>query len=131
VATRAARRIAALRPAVIKDPEPPRDIGSELGHKCDYRFEAIDWFDARRGYKRFPGGVGNGIGPHPPVGYGDLWRNRSGDVVGRMTSQGYRAAFKVVTEYGAPVLDEEIDVVHDDLMDLLGLWIDENVNECA
>jgi hypothetical protein len=129
VATRAARRIAALRPAALKAPEPPRNMASELGHECDYRFEPIDWFDARRGYKRFAGGVGNGVGPRPPVGYGDLWRSRSGDVVGRMTSQGYRSAFKVVTESGTPVLDEEIDVVHDDLMDLLGLWIDQNAND--
>jgi hypothetical protein len=128
VATAVNRRAArALRPAALKDPEPPRDMASELGHKCDYRFEPIPWFDARRGYKRFPGGVGNGVGP--PVGDGDLWRSRSGDVVGRMTSQGHRTAFKVVTESGAPVLDEEIDVVHDDLMDLLGLWICQYAND--
>jgi hypothetical protein len=87
-----------------------------------YRFEPIDWFDARQGYKRFPGGAAaNSLGE--PVGYAYLWRAPSGDVVARMTSQGYRIAFKVLSASGAPVLDEEIDGVEFDLGNLLELWI--------
>lgn len=121
------RARALLSPASPKTPNPLRNMVSELGHKFEYCFEPIPWFDARNGYKRFPGGVGAGVGP--PVGYGDLWRSRRGDVVARMTSQGQRVSFKVVSVSGAPVLDDEIDVVHDDLMNLLELWIYQGVDD--
>jgi hypothetical protein len=94
---------------------------SELGHQFEYYFEPTAWFDARRGYRRFPGGAANAVGE--PIGYAHLWRSRSGDVVARMTSQGHRTAFKVVGAFGGLVLDEEIDDVNFDLMNLLELWI--------
>jgi hypothetical protein len=131
VATKAARLVAKaralLRPAAPEEPEPPRNMVSRLGHEFEYYFDPIPWFDARKGHKRFPGGVGAGIGP--PVGYGDIWRSRCGDVVARMRSQSERVAFQVLTVPSAPVLDDEIDVVHDDLMNLLELWIYQGVDD--
>jgi hypothetical protein len=63
------------------------------------------------------------------IGNGDLWRSWSGHVVARMTSQGHRVAFKVVTKSGAMVLDNEIDIVHDDIKNLLDLWMFQGVDD--
>jgi hypothetical protein len=115
------RRAARLQSPRIEVPEAWVPQVSELGHKFEYRFNPIHWFDARQGYKRFPGGAANSLGE--PVGYAYLWRERSGDVVARMTSQGHRIAFKVLSASGAPVLDEEIEDVNFDLLNLLELWI--------
>jgi hypothetical protein len=110
VATKAAKAAAAARasmgPAAPEVPAPPRNMVSEWGHKFDYYLDAIPWFDARQRYKRFPGGAASAV--DTPRGYAYLWRSPSGEVVARMTSQGYRIAFKVLTESGAPVLDEQI-----------------------
>jgi hypothetical protein len=125
VATKAARMVAKARaltgPAPLQDPDPPRNMVSELGHEFEYYFEPIPWFDARKGYNRFPGGAASAV--DTPRGYAYLWRSHSGEVVARMSSQGHRIAFKVLTVSGAPVLDKEIDIVNDDLMNLLDLWI--------
>jgi hypothetical protein len=115
------RRACDIRSPAVEYSGRPLSKVSELGHEFEYHFEPSPWFDARQGYKRFAGGAANAVGD--PVGFAHLWRSRSGDVVARMTSPGHRIAFKVVKECGEPVLDDEIDVVNDDLMNLLELWI--------
>jgi hypothetical protein len=100
---------------------PPLSRAGESGDKFDYYLELMPWFDTGPGYKRIGSGAASAL--DTARGYADIWRSHTGEVVARMTSQGHRIAFKVLTESGAPVLDEEIDIVNDDLMNLLDLWI--------
>ena len=41
MATALDRTAARLKRVALEDPEPPRDMASELGHQCDYRFELV------------------------------------------------------------------------------------------
>jgi hypothetical protein len=93
-----------------------------------YGFEPIDWFDARMGHKRIGLGCGSNVRGFPK-GYGDVWRNRSGEMVGRMTTKGHRFAFKIRSAAGGPVFDQEIDNICDDVMNLMALWIMRGAND--
>jgi hypothetical protein len=95
---------------------------SELGHEFAYHFDPIHWFDARQGYKRV-GSMISFMMEGYPMGYGNLWRSRSGAVVVRLINSDHRIAFNVAKEFGAAVLDEEIENVEDDLARLIELWI--------
>jgi hypothetical protein len=91
-----------------------------------YRFEPIDWFDARKGYKRIGSGISiageiNGI-------HANLWRSRAGDLVARLTSPEDQYCF-IVKGQKAPPHDEEIEDVEDELARLLGLWISQGIDD--
>jgi hypothetical protein len=64
-----------------------------------YEFGPIDWFDARTGHKRVGLGCGSKVNGSPK-GYGDVWRNSAGGMVGRMTTKGHRFAFKIESAAG-------------------------------
>ncbi len=94
-----------------------------------YRFEQIDDFDARRGYRRceMPG-VTLWVGDTPRAD-ADVWRDRSGTVVVRFSSQGYRFSFAVSLSSGQPLREERLWDMQDHLSELLLLWIDEGVDD--
>ena len=116
------RRTDRLRSPRIEVPEPWVSQVSELGHEFAYQFDPIHWFDARQGYKRVGSMISFKMEGYP-MGYGNLWRSRSGAVVVRLINSDHRIAFNVAKEFGAAVLDEEIENVEDDLARLIELWI--------
>ena len=121
--------------AALYDSTPPLSKISGLAGKCYphfprfcYGFEPIDWFDARTGHKRV--GLGcSSIVKGSPNGDGDVWRNSAREMVGRMTTQGHRFAFKIKSAAGGPVFDQEIDEICDDVMNLMALWIMQGAEE--
>lgn len=96
-------------------------------HQRPYVFERIENFDARRGYSRCnPPGQGMTLGLKADA---DLWRDPSGNVVTRLSSEGYRFSFLVSHRSGRAVLDEEMKSLCDYLADILHLWIVEGVDD--
>ena len=97
--------------------------------KIDFKLELISGFDARRGLKRckLPGvGVSFADARHADA---DLWRDRSGGIVTRFTSQGYQYSFRVVDASGMKPSDDQLDVLGDHLAELLSLWLIEGVDD--
>jgi hypothetical protein len=58
----------------------------------------------------------------------DLWRDRSGNVVTRLSSEGYQFSFLVSHTSGRAVLDGEMADLCNYMADILHLWIVEGVD---
>jgi hypothetical protein len=91
-----------------------------------YQFEPINWFDARKGYKRIGSQIsiaGELNGTHAK-----LWRSRAGELVARLTCRDNRYCF-IVKGRNASHLDEEMDDVEDALARLLGSWLADGTDD--
>ena len=95
----------------------------------NYQFTQIANFDARHGYKKcIPRGATVSF-PGEPAATTNFWRNKSGNLVVRFSSQGYRFSFEVVHSSGATLLDSELDEFSDHVCDLLHTWLVEGVDD--
>src|SRR5664280_2502296 len=84
------------------------------------RLVPISAFDARRGYKRctLPG-----VGCGEPYLTTDFWRNRTGGLVVRFSSnEPYVFQFEAFLADGRPVPEEDIDEFGYYIMDVLSDW---------
>jgi len=94
-----------------------------------YELESTEPFDARRGYTRCPlPGVGASYQGEPGA-IADFWRDRSGNLVLRLSSRGYVYHYQARLAAGGPVPDSELDYFGELLAEALARWIVEGVDD--
>ena len=94
-----------------------------------YEFSAIDNFDARHGYKRCTvSGVGVSF-PGRPGASADFWRNRTGIVVVRFSSQEYQFSFQLTHPSGGILMDSDLEEFADYIHHSLLRWLVEGVDD--
>jgi hypothetical protein len=94
-----------------------------------YVMEPVADFDARRGYRRFrlPGvGISFTDGTRAEA---DVWRDRSGNLVARLSSSGYTYSFAIRDASGRAPGDDHADRLEQYLLEVLHLWLIEGVDE--
>jgi hypothetical protein len=100
-------------------------------HRKAWRFKLIpiSGFDARRGYKRCPlPGVGIVL-PKRQTAIADFWRDRTGKLVVRFSSQGYRFSFRGLLVSGKEIPDNKIEEFGLYIDDVLFDWLIEGVDD--
>lgn len=98
-------------------------------NKAPYVLTEIDGFDARKAYTRclIPG-AGTSLG-RGRTAVAEFWRDRSGNVVVRFSSQGYRFSFEATLPDGGPIADRQMEHFAGHVMDLVHLWLVEGVDD--
>jgi hypothetical protein len=94
-----------------------------------YVMEPVADFDARREYCRFrlPGvGISFTDGTRAEA---DVWRDRSGNLVARLSSSGYTYSSAIYDASGRAPADDEVDGLDQYLLETLHLWLIEGVDD--
>ncbi len=110
----------------------PTTLGSDMNaRRKDRKFKLveIDAFDARCGYKRCaPPGIGIFF-IEGPNAIADFWRNRTGSLVVRLSSQGYVFHFEARRNNGKKISVDDMVEFEEYVADMLEDWITEGVDE--
>ena len=97
--------------------------------KKKFKLNEIGTFDARRGFKRcsLPGvGVSYEGGPSAIA---DFWRDRTGRLVVRFSSQGYIFHFEALLVSGKQILEDKMEDFGQYVVDMLLEWLTEGVDD--
>jgi len=110
-------------------PEVSRVVAQSAEKKARFQLVEVAPFDARRGYRRCsPPGVGASFVGRPGA-VADFWRDRSGEVVMRFSSQGYDYHCRARLKSGGPVREDQMEDFADWVADVLFEWIIEGVDD--
>ena len=94
-----------------------------------FKLIGIPAFDARKGYRRcVVAGVDVAVAGGP-LAKGDLWRDGDGELVMRLSSQGYREHCRAVLRNGQPIPDARLDELGDYVSGVLMQWLIDGVDD--
>ncbi len=97
--------------------------------KSQFKLIEIAAFDARRGYRRcvLPGVGASSIGG--PSAIADVWKDASGRLVFRFSSQGYQLHCQGLLSSGLPIPEKKLGEFVDYVSGVLLEWLNEGVDD--